>query len=47
MTTADHSGGLSIDETQDVFADGYGIKKANAMLKEKHVYAAQLHEAQV
>ncbi|WWC65531.1 uncharacterized protein I303_108149 [Kwoniella dejecticola CBS 10117] len=35
--------GLSIDETQSVFLDGYGVKKADAMLKEKRRLAAQLN----
>ncbi|WVW85198.1 hypothetical protein I302_107236 [Kwoniella bestiolae CBS 10118] len=37
--------GLSIDETQSVFEDGYGVKKAQAMLKEKRRLAAQLNSS--
>jgi hypothetical protein len=38
----DISEGLSIDETQSIFDDGFGIKKAAAMLREKEEYRKEL-----
>ncbi|WRT69342.1 uncharacterized protein IL334_006326 [Kwoniella shivajii] len=35
--------GLSIDETQSVFLEGYGVKKAQMMLKEKRKMTAELN----
>ncbi|OCF30844.1 MFS transporter, SP family, solute carrier family 2 (myo-inositol transporter), member 13 [Kwoniella heveanensis CBS 569] len=35
--------GLSIDETRQIFEDDFGVKKADAMLKEKRQIAAGLH----
>lgn len=36
--------GLSIDETVSIFEDGYGVKKAAQMLKEKQQVQKQLAE---
>jgi len=38
--------GLSIDETGSIFEDGFGVRKAERMFKEKRQYASRLnHEA--
>ncbi|AFR95267.1 MFS transporter, SP family, solute carrier family 2 (myo-inositol transporter), member 13 [Cryptococcus neoformans C23] len=35
--------GLSIDETAEIFIDGFGIEKAHQMLREKRAFAAELY----
>lgn len=37
------SEGLSIDETAEIFIDGFGIEKAHQMLREKRAFAAELY----
>ncbi|OXM75571.1 hypothetical protein C364_06982 [Cryptococcus neoformans Bt63] len=34
--------GLSIDETQSLFEDGFGVKKSQIMLREKQEFASEL-----
>lgn len=34
--------GLSIDETGSIFSDGFGVRKAERMLREKQEYAKRL-----
>jgi hypothetical protein len=37
--------GLSIDETDSLFADGFGVKKSIEMRKQKFMIAKQMREA--
>lgn len=38
------SKGLSLEETTDIFSDGFGVKKAHLMLKQKQEIAQRLRE---
>jgi SP family myo-inositol transporter-like MFS transporter 13 len=39
--------GLSIDETSDIFSDGFGVRKAAEMLKEKEEFARTLRDREM